>query len=129
DTLVQQEWLIEHVAIKQAQFLEVIRTHCALLNMTTWSTGAICDGLVQFRHPIPFEVNMGLENLGQAIILHQSILYQWQHSLEHLALKPIAHTPAPRDIVDEVQEDLLSTLEMSEFEDEEGDDLGPSEQS
>ncbi|KAG6871467.1 hypothetical protein C0995_004374 [Termitomyces sp. Mi166 len=100
DALVQQGWLIEHMAIEQA--LEVICTHHTLLNTTTQSTGAIHNGLVQSRHPILFEVNAELEDLGQAIVLHRGILYQWQHSLECLALKPIAYTPAPEDITDEI---------------------------
>ncbi|KAG6859719.1 hypothetical protein C0995_004998, partial [Termitomyces sp. Mi166 len=134
DTLVQQRWLIERVAIKGTisgtdTDSEVIHTHCALLNMTTQSNGAIHDGLVQSEHPILFKVDVGLEDLGWTIVLHQGISYQWQHSLEHLALKPVACTLAPEDITNEVQKDLLLALRMSGFGGEEEDDSGLSEQS
>ncbi|KAG6901263.1 hypothetical protein C0995_014381 [Termitomyces sp. Mi166 len=55
DALVQQEWLIKHVAIEQVQFLEVIHTHCAFLDTIIWSSLGI---------PL-FEVDAGLEDLGK----------------------------------------------------------------
>ncbi|KAG6859632.1 hypothetical protein C0995_006397 [Termitomyces sp. Mi166 len=57
---VQQEWLIKHVAIEQAQFLEIIHTHHALINTTTWSTGAIHKSLGQSEHPIVRGLVLGL---------------------------------------------------------------------